>query len=80
VLGVGRCDCESFGASVPYRSGGKVADMGESAFVLNPSFVGDSWFSNPRPTGCAPPASSGGGVGVRGGTGSGIPEAIVCTK
>jgi len=52
VLGVPLWERESFGANVPYRSGGKVADMGESALGLKPNFVGDNRSSSPRPTGC----------------------------
>lgn len=52
--------------------------MGESAFGLNPNLVGESWFSNPRPTGAF--SSSGGGVGVLGGTGSGISDAMLKFK
>jgi hypothetical protein len=50
VLGVPLCERESFGASVPYRSEGKVAVMGDRAFGLKPNFEGDSISSNPRPT------------------------------
>lgn len=78
MLGVAFCESESLGPRVPYRSEGKPADMGERAFGLKPSFEGESWFSNPRPTdcGCVDP-SSGGGVGVRGGRGTGISDAMV---
>jgi hypothetical protein len=50
--------------------------MGERALELNPSLVGESWPSNPSPT-TSSFSSSGGGVGVRGGIGSGITDAMV---
>jgi hypothetical protein len=62
---------------VPYRSDGKVADIGDSALGLNPRFEGDMEFSNPSPTGGLNRSSSGGGVGVRGGAGIGLSEAMV---
>ena len=54
VLGVGLCDVEvCCPARVPYRSSGKVADMGERASGLKPSFVGEKDCSSPNPTGCS---------------------------
>jgi hypothetical protein len=77
VLGVARCDNESLGANVPYLSDGKVADMGDNALGLNPSFEGDMELSKPSPTGGLNFSSSGGGVGVLGGAGMGLSEAMV---
>lgn len=69
------CEMESPGASVAYLSEGKVEDMGDSAFGLNPSFVGESRSSSPGSTGAF--LSSGGGVGVLGGTGKGMLDAML---
>lgn len=75
MLGDAFCEMESLGARVAYCLEGNVADMGERAFGLKPRFAAESSPSNPRPTGCGG-SSSGGGVGVRGGTGNGIFEAM----
>lgn len=76
VLGVALCETESLGPSVAYCLEGNPADMGDSAFGLKPKFPADSSPSNPSPTG-NDASSSGGGVGVRGGTGRGMLEAII---
>jgi len=76
VLGVGRWDIEAPGPPrVLSRSGGKVADSGDKASGLNLSRAGEYGWSNPKPTGFS--SSSGGGVGVRGGAGIGIPDAMM---
>ena len=75
VVGVVFCETESLGASVAYLSEGKAEDMGDNAFGLNPSLVGEGRSSGPGSMGALP--SSGGGVGVRGGTGSGILDAML---
>ena len=78
MLGDAFWEMESLGARVAYCLEGNVADMGESAFESKPNFPGDSSPSNPRPTGSGA-SSSGGGVGVRGGTGNGMFEAMTET-
>lgn len=78
VLGDAFWEMESLGARVAYCLGWNVADMGESACGSNPNCPGDSSPSNPRPTGSGE-SSSGGGVGVRGGTGNGMFEAMTAT-
>ena len=83
VVGVARCDTESLGPRVAYCFDGNVADNGESAFGSNPSPLLESSPSNPSPIGCCCRCwcafSSGGGVGVRGGSGIGMLEAIAAT-
>lgn len=74
MVGVARWETLSFGPSVAYCFEGNVADMGESAFESK-AMAGARSPSSPRPTGPGA-SSSGGGVGVRGGTGRGILEAI----
>ena len=80
VVGVARCETESLGPRVAYCLDGKVADIGESAFGSNPSPPVDSSPSSPRPTGSCGASSSGGGVGVRGGSGIGRFEAMTATQ
>lgn len=80
IAGDARCETESLGPSVAYCLEGKVADMGDRAFGLKPSVVAGSSFSNPRPTGCGASFSSGGGVGVLGGMGRGMFEAMAGAK
>ena len=80
VVGVARCETESLGPRVAYCFEGKVADIGESAFGSNPNPPADSSPSNPRPTGSCGASSSGGGVGVRGGSGIGRFEAMTATQ
>lgn len=80
VVGVARCETESPGPSVAYCLDGKVADIGESAFGSNPSPPADSSPSNPSPTGCCGASSSGGGVGVRGGSGMGMFEVMAAVR
>lgn len=78
-VGVARCETESLGPRVANCLDGKVADIGESALGSNPRPPADSSPSNPRPTGGCGTFSSGGGVGVRGG--SGIPfEAMTAAQ
>lgn len=79
MAGEALCETESLGPSVAYCLDGKVADMGDSAFGLKPRVAAGSSSSNPRPTGCCA-SSSGGGVGVLGGRGSGMFEAMAGCK
>lgn len=77
IAGDARWETESLGpSSVAYCLEGKVADIGESAFGLKPRLSAGRSPSNPNPTGSGA-LSSGGGVGVLGGTGNGIFEAIM---
>jgi hypothetical protein len=79
VVGVARCDTESLGPRVAYCLDGNVADMGERALWPNRNGPGDSSLSNPSPCGrggWGGALSSRGGVGVRGGSGTGIFEAM----
>jgi hypothetical protein len=73
-IGVARCDAESLGLRVAYCLEGNVADMGDKALTSWPSCPAASSPSSPSPRGRG--ASLGGGVGVRGGTGSGMCEAM----
>lgn len=68
-------ETESLGPRVAYCLEGKVADKGDSAFGLKPSVAAGSSLSNPSPTGRGG-SSSGGGVGVLGGTGNGMSDAM----
>ena len=79
VLGVARWDRESLGPRVPYA---KDADIGERAFGLYSLFPGERRFSNPNPVTWSVPSSwsSGGGVGVLGGIGSGMLDAMTLSK
>lgn len=79
VVGVARCETESLGPRVAYCLDGKVADIGESAFGSKPNPPVDSSPSNPSPTGCCGASSSGGGVGVLGGSGI-MFDAITATQ
>ena len=79
MLGVALCETESLGPRVAYCLDGNPADMGESAFGLKLKFAEDSSLSKPSPAG-NDAGSSGGGVGVRGGTGRGIFDVISVTE
>jgi hypothetical protein len=76
VAGDALCETESLGPRVAYCLEGNVADMGESSALLL-GLVSPTARSlrNPSPTGWGA-FSSGGGVGVRGGAGRGIFEAM----
>jgi len=76
VAGEALCETESLGPRVAYCFEGNVADMGDSsALLLGPISPTARSPRNPSPTGWGA-FSSGGGVGVRGGAGSGIFEAM----
>jgi hypothetical protein len=78
VAGDALWETESLGPRAAYCLGGKVADIGERS-ALEPRVPADSSPSSPSPTGRGA-SSPGGGVGVLGGTGRDMFEAMTAGK